>query len=547
MGRPVGNKTYVSEMCNQKMEGYLIDIDHLPKLDVQSAFIILRDCILARPTYLARVVELEEARTALMSADVKVTACIATLIHACSDIEKQKIGAIRRLPADLGGLGLRSFSGVNRDKGLIRSRRLSDTFYQTHLASTWEHLRPDMQYVTTPLEDWISNAILHRANEYDPTDLMDLDKAVGFVLAENQQSIRSRLEPLDAIWLKGNSYKGSLKWFNWFGDWDYMYRWSKDEYIAAIRMRLLLPIMSSIPQTLRLTCDCNQRVDLTAKPYHCLDCQHPHHNTYRIHRHHGIRDSIKILLSKVGEEVRAEVEVPGMGDMYDDDHFDAERPLIPEKRTVADVMMRSGDQCVFYDVAVTNPTSPTVVQSGKDALERMYESKCAKYAGMPAPLGFIPVVFSATGQMEPTALEHFNSLICYETMNQSFDKSSAFRRINFIINRYNALMRLRAGKLLARPIQLSQDSSIRRNLIQIRDSINTTQPSPQARDPALPRLGTPLPSLLTVSPAILEDTQDEDSPPPLIPLSASNWFDLGAEETKGESPYHGHNFRSPDF
>jgi hypothetical protein len=63
-----------------------------------------------------------------------------------------------------------------------------------------------------------------------------------------------------------------------------------------------------------------------------------------------------------------------MGDMYDDDHFDAERPLIPEKRTVADVMMRSGDQCVFYDVAVTNPTSPTVVQSGKDALECMNQS-----------------------------------------------------------------------------------------------------------------------------------------------------------------------------
>jgi hypothetical protein len=237
-----------------------------------------------------------------------------------------------------------------------------------------------------------------------------------------------------------------------------MHRWSKDEYIAAIRMRLLLPIMSSIPQTLR-TCDCNQRVDLTAKPYHCLDCPHPHHNRYRIHRHHGIRDSIRILLSKVGGEVRAEVEVPGMGDMYDDDHFDAER----EKRTVADVMMRSGDQRVFYDVAVTNPTSPTGVQSGKDVLERMYESNCAKYAGMPAPLCFIPVVFSATGQMEPTALEHFNSLMCYETTNQSFDKSSAFRRINFITNRYNALMRLRAGKLPARPIQLSQDSSVRRN------------------------------------------------------------------------------------
>jgi hypothetical protein len=207
MGRPVGNKTYVSEMCNHKMEEHLIDIDHPPKLDVQTAFIILRECILARPTYLARVVELEAACTALMSADVKVTACIATLIHACSDIEKQKIGATRRLPADLGGLGLRSFSGVNRDKGLIRSRRLSDTFYQTHLASACEHLRPDMQYVTTSLEDWISNAILHRANEYDPTDLMDLDKAVGFVLAENQQSIRSRLGPWTQYGLKGTRTK----------------------------------------------------------------------------------------------------------------------------------------------------------------------------------------------------------------------------------------------------------------------------------------------------------------------------------------------------
>jgi hypothetical protein len=88
-------------MCNQKMEEYLIDIHHLLKLDVQSAFIILR--VLARTTYLARVVELEETSTALMSADLKVTACTATLTHAGSDIEKQKIGAIRRLPAHLRG------------------------------------------------------------------------------------------------------------------------------------------------------------------------------------------------------------------------------------------------------------------------------------------------------------------------------------------------------------------------------------------------------------------------------------------------------------
>jgi hypothetical protein len=32
------------------------------------------------------------------------------------------------------------------------------------------------------------------------------------------------------------------------------------------------------------------------------------------------------------------------------------------------------------------------------------------------------------------------------------------------------------------------------------------------------------------------------NPAYVIPLSASNWFDLDAEETKGESPYHGHNF-----
>ena len=108
LGNPVGTEGYRRTELRRKIEAMWWPLPALAHIHLQSAFILLKECVDARPFYLERVAEPELMWEALEEFDRRMDTAVACIARTTAD---PHFSVIRSLPSDLGGLGLIRHAG----------------------------------------------------------------------------------------------------------------------------------------------------------------------------------------------------------------------------------------------------------------------------------------------------------------------------------------------------------------------------------------------------------------------------------------------------
>ena len=188
-----------------------------------------------------------------------------------------------------------------------------------------------------------------REGELDATLPQDL----LVVLAEHKrvwQGVYSRLLTTSthlAAWFLSSSTHGTGHWMTWREGSDGRFRFSPEEYIESLKLRLLVAPFAA-NGTAR--CD-NCHVFMRDSPLHPLDCDM--HMAARTRRHNRVRDLLFLMLKSSWRTaaIGKEQALPGA--------------LVGKAALPMDITARREDGRVYaFDVTVAEPAAPTYVAAG---------------------------------------------------------------------------------------------------------------------------------------------------------------------------------------
>ena len=129
LGNPVGTEGYRRTELRRKIETMWRPLPALAHIHPQSAFILLKECVDARPCYLERVAEPELMWEALEEFDSRMDTAIACIARTTVD---PHLPVIRSLPSDLGGLGLTRHAGQRSAAQCKSSREAVSQHIKAH-------------------------------------------------------------------------------------------------------------------------------------------------------------------------------------------------------------------------------------------------------------------------------------------------------------------------------------------------------------------------------------------------------------------------------
>lgn len=308
MGAPTGTPDYRVSESQRIVDDATFSLPSMRKIELWSAWSLLRYCVTARVGYLARVVEPEFCFPALAAFDRKVDEVVYDMVGGGgssllleSPALKCRINFLRSLPLGLGGLGITRLASLAGEQACLLSRTLTYEFIERHcpelvagvrvswrpvvLGATEEDVQPgdesgrqhEVGVVLATGEtaippDAVDSTVSYEERRAQRRDLRDLSAAVdveawnddelvpaGRAVRAKVRAIHERrcTELIDTLrssgeltlsdWLKYSCFKGSGRWLAGSGGYfygRYAFR-SSVEYRAALRMRLLLPLASS--------------------------------------------------------------------------------------------------------------------------------------------------------------------------------------------------------------------------------------------------------------------------------------------------------------
>jgi hypothetical protein len=159
-----------------------------------------------------------------------------------------EICALRSLPQSLGGLSLPRHGGPQSEKGCLASRELTKAYIMEH--------RPDL---ARGMEKWRNvevgdgSEMRYRAEIAieDPEVFPDLDHTLPndilLLIADHKftwgmvySSLIRAERHHHAAWLLSGSSIGTAKWLTWQGGLEGRFRFGREEFIEALRLRLLV-------------------------------------------------------------------------------------------------------------------------------------------------------------------------------------------------------------------------------------------------------------------------------------------------------------------
>ena len=432
LGTPVGTEEYRRGMLATAFEAMVKPLPALTRVNPQSAFTLLQLCYNARPCYLTRVSEPHLYRPFAHSFDTALDTALAAI--ARTDLTPE-ICALRSLPQSLGGLSLPRHGGPQSEKGCLASRELTKAYIMAH--------RPEL---ARGMEKWRNvevgdgSEMRYRAEIAieDPENFPDLDHSLPndilLLIADHKFTWGTVYTSLiragrhhHAAWLLSGSSIGTAKWLTWQGGLEGRFRFGREEFIEALRLRLLVD-----PFTAPLAALCTHCTDVHYRtaPLHALEC--PRLQPARRWRHDRVRDHLRKALENAFPRatVRAEHTINGN---------------IQGTTLRADIHMALGAQVFVFDVAVVDPAAPSylAMESHKNEDVAARHREAAKREGWDAIGGvdgatFIPFVVEATGRMGPCAREYFDTKLVSD--DGPHVAKIFLQKMSYAIARWNARM-----------------------------------------------------------------------------------------------------------
>ncbi len=494
LGTPVGTLIYERLETHAIVAEFAATLSQLKLLESDLALPILRSCVNTRATYLTRTSPPTVSRDALQAFDDHMDTAI---LHLCgSSILSLPFPSnhLRGLPLREGGLGIRRMH-------LVCSEVWSVSFLAAMnvLSSLSSPLVPCFSGYQVnrfrPFQELLSIAQLHcpRAlstvplNAIAPQDPTSCLRPVAWLQGkvdiptqaevckirddEAKVALMADLQedPFGRAWILSNTdvHVGKVMYPNLMQP---ALNLKGPRHRALVNVRLLMPVHTpptEVPscgfcqQAQHVTEEANGQVDLR---FHGLTCNQ--FQGMRTHRHNAVVAIMVSFLNSLfgSNNVSKEVEFATL------DHL---HPQFNQKRF--DIRLVLPDNAyLLFDVTIVCPSCTkhairAADQARRDDWDHVRNAKIARYAPAIRALGlqddsFVPLIFEATGRIEPKTAAYFKHLLSLPTINTRAAASFPFtmRRIQSSIADWagNMLVTHQAKRLRLRRQLTTADGSM---------------------------------------------------------------------------------------
>ncbi|NBT76814.1 MAG: hypothetical protein EBT15_12815, partial [Betaproteobacteria bacterium] len=276
LGTPVGTEGYRRAALEKAFADMARPVPALTRVDPQSAFTLLQLCFNARPCFLTRVSEPHLYMDYVRTFDKAVDNAVAAIARTPPSAE---IGTLRSLPQSMGGLSLPRHCGPQSEEGTLASRAMTKSYvmkYRPELApgmECWRHI-----------EVGTGNEARYRAElvieDDEEVAFADLDRSLPrdilLRIADYKYSWMALYQRLrrtgrrhHAAWLLSGSSTGTGKWLTWRGGLEGRFRFGSEEFVEALRLRLLV---DPLPTPGNSLCPHCAGIRFTDAPLHALEC-----------------------------------------------------------------------------------------------------------------------------------------------------------------------------------------------------------------------------------------------------------------------------------
>lgn len=456
MGTPTGTVEYREQKSAELMVEMLKHVQLMvKKLDPKSAYTLLQRCVNLKPSYLSRVSEKRYVHELLGDFDGAIDNALASIINEVltEQVEEENIAWLRSLPLHLGGLGFIRHSTLHGAKACLLSRRLTLEYIQEHVSmldmpTPWEEIQLGHCVIVRDMgenyvgvenlwdEDTGGTALDYRAHLFRLVRTTQERSSTNFydrlILSDNGSS--------RAAAFMSSQFKGSGKFLKGNGGGDPRFCLEGDEFIAALRSRLLLPMFGDrVLCGSHCKCVCKLVYNMNEVPFHCLDC--PRKTTWVKARHDAVRDRLVRFFTVCEPDAVLTIE-----------------PQLTNVQRRGDIRMAEGARNIIIDVTIRNQSSqsniakgshlkPDVASGLSEKLKRDFYSDIEGMVVDPlsADCNFIPFAIETTGRLGVAAR---NLLATYEELG-SLEKAevrSLTDSIDSIVSYYNARMTVRLGR-----------------------------------------------------------------------------------------------------
>ena len=365
LGAPIGTEPFRMEFVEKRVSKATASIAALERLPPSATWTVVRFCINERVNYLAQVTEFPLVQESLALMDTIIDHALLRAgglpLEPPDPLTHLTTLTLRSLPTELGGLGIRRYSGLAGEIACLRGRTVfyefAERFAPELLAGATEDYWPPIVLGAAENAVWTEVAGLFREDseedvpaEPPPTyNIAGMFRAYYLATGESSplygftnpshtaaerrsdrlhmrtgevdikaagrkitgirfdalvQLLHSRGRLAESCLLKSNRFPRSGCWLA--GPGGYLSgctTLNPAEYRMALRLRLLRsPASLDVGDAEGgVLCRCNRRVSLVDDPFHCFHC--PSSQGQFIRRHNHIRDA---LIDQIGDALRPE-------------------------------------------------------------------------------------------------------------------------------------------------------------------------------------------------------------------------------------------------
>jgi hypothetical protein len=424
----------------------------LSNLEPRYAFLLLQACIHSRPSYLSRLIPPPLAKSSFDIFDSRMSKSLFSILnhgnaheiiqglpqnlaHLDSLQELPILGnMVRTLPISMGGIGLRSVSQTSAT-AFLASALNSLSWIQSNVPTLFEMVSSvfltastvdilSSPHLTSVFENRISTA--DELNDYIQS-LNNSPSPSQKVLTHLYVDLPTKSHLLDILRPTPHQrsfYISSMSntaptWLKNIKSTFYDFSLSSNELIINLRLLLFIPVITPPSLTHNIKCGCGSILPLNDELYHCFSCQSgriedstsgAHGITFK--RHNDICAAFLKLLKVV----------------YPDGNVQSEAVLPANEQgnnQRMDLVVRYGDNEIYFDIVVTNPAGPTNLTLKRSDI---YPLAAAKHAfklkkhrfkviyPMSGNLAhfndrLVPLAFETTGAISKESLQYLEQMI----------------------------------------------------------------------------------------------------------------------------------------
>lgn len=516
LGCPMGKNDSVELALSNKLSDYAKILPIILQLKAKSAFVLLRCCINARPTYLLRASYPWLTKDPIISFDLLIDKAIKVI---CSKIKDSvAYNGIRSLN------DLNLLTGIPRESSIARSmairdggagiKRGQDIFEAAWCASwlkSWKwlsskliNLIPILQSASTTITPFIVQALSKLELDYQDHKLDNLATIISYlgVTTENSPSQKAittaisdvqLVEDLNSTLIESGK-ETALAWhisnkptnssnptesafvFVFPFKNQSLLEISDDFFVEVLRLRIFITIsMDDYGVEKSYICGCGRVLHSNKDEYHFLICKAAGAKgpcAMRIWRHDFIRDRLADLMRIIHPDkgIRTEENV--------------NRPSLNGKHLDSDVSIRGfGEMGQFhFDVAITSPSSePAVRNLHTDSVARaaafsMEIKKIALYRRVYGDAfihhAFLAIVFEACGSFGDCLRRFLNQLkLAASLLTDTVQKSKKLNAIWW----FKGTSAVSIASHMAQLVQFHRDNRVERaednNLVFVPETI----------------------------------------------------------------------------